>query len=146
MLIPQVWETCVSAPEGLALPHYTSPHPLSQLQPHTSLHPASQWHAGIHSWRARQRDSRVSTYLARLGTPPPRPVACCVVLTWSGRVLTSGRGRGCAGAVKGAGDSACCVAAGEPETVLGEGPQVFQPPDNVVSLSRTAAALAQQQQ
>ena len=40
-MIPQVWETCVSAPEALALPHYTSPHPLFQLQPQTLLHPAS---------------------------------------------------------------------------------------------------------
>ena len=39
-----------------------------------------------------------------------------------------------------------CVAAGEPQTVLAAGPQLFQPPDNVVSLSRTAAAPAQQQQ
>ena len=31
-----------------------------------------------------------------------------------------------------------CVAAGEPQTVLAPGPQLFQPPDNVVSLSRTA--------
>ena len=34
----------------------------------------------------------------------------------------------------------------EPETVLAAGLQLFQPPDNVVSLSRTAAAPAQQQQ
>ena len=39
-----------------------------------------------------------------------------------------------------------CVAAGEPQTVLAAGPQLFQPPDDVVSLGISAAAPAQQQQ
>lgn len=74
-------------------------------------------------------------------TPPSRGLCCHHVawevpdVTMGGTAQTQKRGRG---------DSTCCVAAGEPDTVVLR-PCRFQSPDHV-SLSRAAASPAQQQQ
>lgn len=79
--------------------------------------------------------------LSRAQTPPSSCLCCHHVagegpdVTMGGTAQTQKRGRG---------DSTCCVAAREPDTVVLR-PCRFQSPDHV-SLSRAAAALAQQQQ
>lgn len=118
-----------------------SPHPLSQFQAHNSLHLPAR-----NDTQEFIPGARVTANLAPLdlrllwGRPrPPCRLVCCHHVVWAGPDVRAGRG--CAGAEKGAGDSACCVAARGPEAIL------LRPlPDDVVSFSRAAAAAAQQQQ
>lgn len=145
MLIPQVWESWVPTLEHLTLPHYTSLpilHPSSSHVTH-SIPPVqitlkNSFLARASAWLPRLHVCN------RLGTPPPRPTACCVVVTWSGRALTSGTGEGLRRRRKGGGGLGLLCCCRRPEAVQLR-PQLFQPRDNVVSFSRAAAASAQQQ-
>lgn len=87
----------------------------SRFQPRNSP-PAAARLAGTHSRGARQRAWGLHVRVRRERPAPPRPCwRCCRHV--AGRALTSRAGRDCAGAEKGAGDSACCVAVREPEAV-----------------------------
>lgn len=124
VLILWVREPWAQARGRLTLPHL----PHCTLLPHAGsrrITHVPQGETGGNAFPAR-----ASACLPRLHirsrrerpAPPPRPVprpapACGVVVTWPGRALTSRAGRDCAGAEKGAGDSACCVAVREPEAV-----------------------------
>lgn len=93
------------------------------------------------SWRMPRLNPAWSRPLSSAQTPPSRCL-CCHHVAREGPDVTLG---GTAQAQKrGRGDSTCCVAAREPDTVVLR-PCGFQPPDHV-SLSRAAAAPAQQQQ